>query len=41
MHAGGLRGEGCKHRAPQANFKRLVDKNEIKPKIGDPSGHVV
>jgi hypothetical protein len=39
MHTGGW-GEGRKsegiHRAPQANFKRLVNKNAIKPKIGDP-----
>jgi hypothetical protein len=27
-----------KNRTPQANFKRLVNKNAIKPKIGDPPG---
>jgi hypothetical protein len=34
---GGVRGREHKHTTPQANFKRLVNKNEIKPKIGGPT----
>ena len=37
MHAGAVEGrKGVNIGPPQANFKRLVNKNEIKPKIGDP-----
>jgi hypothetical protein len=32
------KGEG-KHRTPQENFKRLVNKNAIKTEIGGPHGN--
>jgi hypothetical protein len=37
MHTRGVRGKGeVKYRAPQANFKTLVNKNAIKPEIVGP-----
>jgi hypothetical protein len=40
VHIDAHRGLGwkveVKHWTPQANFKRLVNKNSINPKIGDP-----
>jgi hypothetical protein len=42
MHTGAVWGEGeGKHSTPQENFKSLVNKNAIKPKIGDHPGNFV